>query len=147
MQTRQSRPLLVTEFNESHATLSPDGRHFAYVSDESGRGEVYVQGFPAGGTKWPVSSGGADEPRWREDGKELFYLAPNGDLMSVDVSAGASGFEVSKPKKLFTIRVPEITVRNAYLVANNGGRFLVTLNPDTGSEAEVVLNWPGTLRP
>jgi Tol biopolymer transport system component len=147
MQTRQSRPLLVTEFNESHATLSPDGRHFAYVSDESGRGEVYVQGFPAGGTKWPVSSGGADEPRWREDGKELFYLAPNGDLMSVDVSAGASGFEVSKPKKLFTIRVPEITVRNAYLVADNGGRFLVTLNPDTGSEAEVVLNWPGTLRP
>jgi hypothetical protein len=67
--------------------------------------------------------------------------------MSVDVSAGASGFEVSKPKKLFTIRVPEITVRNAYLVADNGGRFLVTLNPDTGSEAEVVLNWPGTLRP
>jgi Tol biopolymer transport system component len=147
LRTGQSRPLLVTEFNESHATLSPDGRFFAYVSDESRRGEVYVQGFPAGGTKWPVSSGGGDQPRWRQDGKELFFLAANGSLMAVDVSSGPSGLEVSKPRKLFTIGVPENTVRNTYLVADNGRRFLVTLNPDTGSEAEVVLNWPEALRP
>jgi Tol biopolymer transport system component len=144
---RQSRPLVVTEFNESHAALSPDGRYFAYASDESGRSEVYVQGFPAGGTKWPVSSAGGDQPRWRQDGRELFFLAPNGTLMSVQASAGSAGFEVSKPEKLFTINVPEIPVRNAYLVTENGRRFLVTLDSESGSEAQVVLNWPAALRP
>jgi Tol biopolymer transport system component len=147
--TRQSLPLLTTEFNEYHSTLSPDGHHVAYVSDESGRGEVYVQGFPHAGTKWAISSGGGDQPRWRQDGKELFFLAPNSTLMSVEVAAGPSGFEASAPKKLFSTNLPQLTVigmRNSYLVADNGRRFLVMVVPATESDVQVVLNWPEALR-
>jgi len=147
--TQQSRPLLATEFNEYHATLSPDGHLVAYVSDETGRGEVYVQGFPVAGTKWPISSGGGDQPRWRQDGKELFFLAPNSTLMSVEVATDPSGFEVSAPKKLFSTNLPQLTVigmRNSYLVADNGRRFLVMVIPEAESAVQVVLNWPEALR-
>ena len=149
LRERQSRAYLVTEFNETHSTFSPDGRYVAYVSDESGRGEVYVQAFPATGAKWPISSGGGDQPRWRPDGKELFFVGPNRTLMSVEVVAGPSGIEASAPKKLFTTNLPETTItgiRNTYLVADNGRRFLVTLNIGEGSDVQVVVNWPEALR-
>ena len=149
LDARQSRPLLTTEFNEYHSAFSPDGRYFAYVSDESGRGEVYVQGFPSAGTKTPVSSGGGDQPRWSQDGKELFFLSPNSTLMSVEVASGPSGLEVSAPRKLFTTSFPHLTViglRNCYLVADNGKRFLVMVVPNAGSNVQVVVNWHEALR-
>ena len=83
--------------------LSPDGRWLAYVSDESGRYEVYVQSFPGGGGKRQVSTGGGIGPRWRGDGKELFYHAPDGKLMAVPVKSGAS-FEAGAPVALFEFR-------------------------------------------
>jgi len=72
---------LKTPFNVLQAQVSPDGRWISYTSDESGRYEVYVQGFPAGGARWRVSDGGGSLARWRGDGKELFYRALDGELM------------------------------------------------------------------
>src|SRR5262249_35083715 len=93
-------PLLQTPFNESQARFPPDGRFFAYVSDESGRSEVYVQTFPLSTAKWQVSAEGGSQPLWRRDGKEMFYIAPDGQLMAVPVSTGVA-FEAGTPKPLF----------------------------------------------
>ena len=83
---RKPAPLLATPFSETQAQLSPDGRWLAYASDESGTSEVYVQPFPSSGGKWQISSGGGRQPRWRHDGKELFFLtAGGGELMGTDI--------------------------------------------------------------
>src|SRR5262249_32891106 len=88
----ESKPLpgLQTEANEAAATLSPDGRWLAYVSDESSRYEVYVQSFPTGGGKRQLSIGGGQNPRWRRDGKELFYYSSDGKLMAIPIESGES---------------------------------------------------------
>src|SRR5262249_12768931 len=75
-------PVVQTEANETAGALSPDGRWLAYASDASGRYEIYVQGFPEGGGKRQVSTGGGNFPRWRRDGLELFYYAGDGKLMA-----------------------------------------------------------------
>src|SRR5207249_5041905 len=75
---RKPFPYVQSDFNEAHAKFSPDGKWVAYGSDEIGRTEIYVRRFPnAGAGKWQVSTGGGDQPYWRADGKELFYLAPD----------------------------------------------------------------------
>ena len=79
---RKPIPFLQTPFNEMHAQVSPDGRWVAYASDESGTWEVYVQTFPVPGAKRTISVGGGAEPQWRRDGRELYYLAPDGTLMA-----------------------------------------------------------------
>jgi Tol biopolymer transport system component len=82
-------PLLRTAFNEEQASISPDGRWFAYTADESGRDEVDAQPFPpAGGVKWQISSGGGGDARWRADGAELFYIADDRRLISVAIKGG-----------------------------------------------------------
>ena len=82
------RPFLQTRFNDRQAMFSPDGRWVAYTSDESGHDEVYVRPFPGPGSRTAVSVGGGSDPRWRRDGRELFYR--NGDtLMSSDMTLGA----------------------------------------------------------
>ena len=86
---RKPVPFLRTEFNEANGKFSPDGHWVAYESDESGRYEIYVRPFPApdgGGGKWMVSQAGGRGPYWRGDGKELFYLAPDGNVMAAAVS-------------------------------------------------------------
>ena len=80
----EPHPLLQTSFNEKAPKLSPDGRYVAYLSDESGRDEVYVRQFPSGGRKWPVSSRGASQIRWSRTGRELFY-SEAGTLIAVSV--------------------------------------------------------------
>ncbi len=148
LQSRKAQPILVTEFSETHSQLSPDGQYLAYVSDETGHGEVYVQRFPGPGGRWPVSSGGGDQPRWRSDGKELFFVGPGRALMAVDVKVGPSGFEAGIPKKLFSTGFPEpsgIGNRNSYVVADQGQRFLVTVSLEEASNIEVVVNWPAVL--
>lgn len=146
--SRRSQPILVTQFSETHAQLSPDGRFVAYVSDETGQGEVYVQKFPGPGGKWSVSSGAGDQPRWRPDGKELFFVGPGRSLMAVDVTVGAAGFEAGIPKKLFSTSFPEASVtgaRNNYLVADGGRRFLISLSLKESSNIQVVVNWTAGL--
>src|SRR5204862_49735 len=85
------------------AQFSPDGRFVAYVSDESGRAEVYVQSFPASGGKWQISTGGGDQPQWRRDGGELFYMAPDKKLMAVPIAPG-NEFAPGSPVALFAAR-------------------------------------------
>ncbi len=75
-------PFLKTAASEMQGQISPDGKWIAYTSDDSGRFEVYVRSFPAGGAKYPVSNNGGNFPRWRRDGKELFYRAHDVDSRS-----------------------------------------------------------------
>src|SRR5205823_13532678 len=89
--------------DELHGNFSPDGRFVAYSSNESGRFEVYVRTFPLSDRKWQVSTQGGYEPRWRRDGREIYYLSEDRKLMAVSVGSGPS-FDV--PKTLFQTRVP-----------------------------------------
>ena len=78
-------PFLATDFDERSGQFSPDGRWVAYESNESGRYEIYVRGFPQTGGKWLVSVAGGTQPRWRRDGREIYYVAPDNKLMAVEV--------------------------------------------------------------
>jgi hypothetical protein len=132
-----------TEAIETMGTLSPDGRWLAYTSDVSGQIEVYVQSFPGGGGKRQVSTGGGHRPRWRRDGRELFYYAGNGKLMSAPVKSGES-FEVGAPTLLFEFRPGPVELSIApYAVTADGKRFLINAVVETESNAPltVVVNW------
>ncbi|HEV2664055.1 MAG TPA: protein kinase, partial [Blastocatellia bacterium] len=143
-----AKPLVRTEANEAAATLSPNGRWLAYVSDVSGRFEVYVQSFPAGGGKQQVSTGGGAYPRWRGDGRELFYYAGDGKLMAVQVRSGES-FEVGAAAPLFEFRAGTLLTNLApYAVAADGQRFLISAVVETEPNAPltVVVNWAADLK-
>jgi serine/threonine protein kinase/Tol biopolymer transport system component len=147
---RKPYPFLQTEFNETHSQFSPDGRFVAYVSDESGRAEVYVQTFPASGGKWQMSTAGGDQPQWRRDGRELFYLAPDKTLMAVPIAAGNS-LEPGTPATLFATQVPSTGLtgdRNHFIVTADGQRFLVNNVIDAGNKQPItlVLNWAANLK-
>jgi eukaryotic-like serine/threonine-protein kinase len=146
-------PFANTEFNEDQGRFSPDTHWVAYVSDESGRSEIYVQPFPAaagGGSKTQVSRDGGDQPRWRHDGKELFYLSLDGKLMAVDVTEGPS-FKTGAPKSLFQALV--VRGRRESLlgvlrwdVAPDGRRFLINTLKTPSEPLTVVLNWTTDLK-
>ena len=139
-------PLLATEFAESHAHFSPDGRWIAYASTESGRTEIYVQSFPPTGGKWQVSSSGGAQPHWRRDGRELFFMAPDRKLMAVSVKPGAA-LEFGTPEPLFQTRVSNFTSPNRYDVSADGQRFLVNSSAGESSSAiTVILNWAAGLK-
>ena len=144
---RKAFPLLRTDFNETNADLSPDGRWIAYASDESGRFEVYVSTFPSLEHKVKVSTDGGNLPLWSHDGKELFYIAPIRKLMAVGVKAGTS-FEPGLPKELFETRIAGGPGGRRYDVANDGKRFLIVtvIEADKPSPINVVLNWTAGLK-
>ena len=119
--------LLTGKGSEANGQISPDGKWVAYASDESGNWEIYVTSFPGAEGKWQVSRGGGAEPRWRGDGKEIFYIAPSGMLMAVPVN-GESIFATGTPLPLFQIhgRAPiSSTDVFTYDVTKDGKRFLV----------------------
>ena len=133
--------------------FSPDGHLVAYASDESGRNEVYVRTFsPVSaadsgnmGGKWLISTAGGNEPRWRGDGKELYYIAPDGTLMSVDISESPV-FRAGVPKPLF--QAPPYSgyvSENHWDVTRDGQRFLFA-EQDVQAPFTVVLNWPSLLK-
>ena len=139
-------PYLVTEFEEAHAQFSPDGRWVAYSSSESGKPEVYVQSFPAGNGKWQISTAGGDQPMWRRDGKELFYVAPDNSLLAVFVGTTGSTMDFGRPELLFQTHMPVGGIgddRNNYVPSIDGQRFLIsTLADSTNLQPLVlVLNW------
>ncbi len=143
---RKPFPYLQASSNRWQASFSPDGRWVAYTSDESSQPEIYVQAFPTPTGKWRISNNGGTQPSWRRDGKELYYIAADKSLMSVDVSGG---FESRTPQKLFTTRVLTMTdFRNAYLPSSDGKRFLVNsqLERLEGAPINVVVNWTSLLR-
>jgi eukaryotic-like serine/threonine-protein kinase len=134
-------PFLQTQFNETQGQFSPDGRWVAYESDESGRDEIYVRGFPSSpsGGKWLVSTAGGVNPAWRNDGRELFYFAPDGTEMSAEVTP-AQVFKAGDPKALF--RLPAGSA--ALAIAADGQRALVAIpNKEQAAQSpfNVVLNW------
>lgn len=137
---RKPVPFLQTANNEVGGQVSPNGRWLSYASDESGRWEVYVTSFPSPEGKWQVSTGGGTQPRWRPDGKELFYLSADRTLMSVEIRSG-NGFESERVTPLFATRA-KYTGTVAYDVSADG-RFLInTIVSDEASPGlTVVLNW------
>jgi len=137
---RTPRVLVQTPFQEQQAQISPDGRFIAYVSDESGTRQVYVQSFPSSEAKWQVSIDGGSQPRWRRDGRELFYLSTSQRLMAVDLKPGAT-FEWSSARELFWVNVTGFG-RHDYAVSRDGQRFLVnTIDEQTGTAMTVVIDW------
>ncbi|MGH9938972.1 MAG: protein kinase domain-containing protein [Blastocatellia bacterium] len=135
-------PVLQTDANESAGTLSPDGRWLAYSSDVSGRLEVYVQGYPEGGGKRQISTGGGDIPRWRRDGRELFYYSGDGKLMAAPVKSGEN-FETGAAVSLFEFRAGTVQSFAPYAVTTDGQRFLINAVVETEPNAPltVVVNW------
>jgi Tol biopolymer transport system component len=119
--------LLNSKGSETNGQISPDGKWVAYASDESGNWEIYVTSFPGAAGKWQVSRGGGSEPRWRGDGKEIFYIAPDGMLTAVPVN-GETTFATGTPSPLFQIHgraAISSTDVFTYDVAKDGKRFLV----------------------
>ena len=136
-----ARPILHGPFNESRAKFSPDGRWIAYQSNESGRAEIYV--VPLSGTlgKWQVSTRGGSDPYWSRDGREIFYLSPDRQLMSVPVTMGES-FVPGTPQSLFRVQVEDGIRRNVYDVSPDGKRFLFLLTAgEASTPMTVVVNW------
>jgi eukaryotic-like serine/threonine-protein kinase len=143
-------PILSTPYEEGSARFSPDGKWIAYTSDESGRNEVYVQPFPSGGNKVPISVGGGTEPYWRADEKEIFYLAADRKLMAVSLKAvGPEKLEAALPVVLFQTVVPGLLdARSHYVPTPDGKRFLVVADlPETqNAPVNVVVNYTAELK-
>jgi Tol biopolymer transport system component len=147
LQTGASRPILQAKFNQTSARLSPDGRRLAYESDESGAFEILVRSFPEPGERTQISTGGGRQPRWRGDGKELFYVSPDRKIMAVDIRT-RPGFEAGTPRALFQTRIkPLVEARNHYDVTADGQRFVVSSRrpEDASLPITVVVQWPQAL--
>jgi Tol biopolymer transport system component len=136
-------PFLQTEFGESNGRFSPDGRWIAYMSDESGKSEVYVRPCPSGSGKWQVSANGGDFPMWRGDGKQIVYDQPGGPVIAVDVDGKSDAFVVGSPHKLFDSPRTRI-----FDMSSDGTRFLAFTS--TGSmdtpPLTLVTRWNKDLR-
>ena len=142
---RTTTALFQAKWTVRGAQFSADGRWIAYSSNETGNMEVYVSPFPSVNGKWQVSNAGGQEPKWRSDGKELFYMSRDGKIMAVSVSTGAS-FEAGTPVALFqTHRRQPMSSQDlfSYDVSSNGQRFLIATKLDEPSAAplSVLLNW------
>jgi Tol biopolymer transport system component len=145
---QQPRPYLRTRFEEGGGAFSPDGRWLAFVSDESGRPKVYVAPVSEGTGKHRVSINGGFAPRWRHDGKELFYFEPGNRLMAAPVAAGPR-LGVGAPVQLFRIASEVGFSRRiwytTYDVSRRGQRFLVNVADTNPSPIDVILNWMSAL--
>jgi serine/threonine-protein kinase len=139
----KAEPFVQTPFNEAGANFSPDGRWITYVSNESGRDEVYVKAFPGPGGKWQISAEGGREPSWSPDGRELFFR--NGNKMMVSDIAEKPEFSTGKPRLLFEgdyLLAP--TSSPNYDMSSDGRRFLMVKADQSQATAptlHVVTNW------
>ena len=130
--------------------FSPDGKWVAYASNESGAWEIYVTSFPEGRGKWQVSNTGGTQPRWRGDTRELFYLAADGKMMSVPVTAGTN-FDAGSAVSLFQTNARDAVATSELAlsdVTKDGQRFLIDTRLKNGEKQEmtVVLNWLAELK-
>ena len=132
---------LATPFNEQCAQLSPDGKWIAYQSDESGRSEIYVRAFPDSDQKWMISNGGGIMPAWRGDGREIYYVSLDREMMAVEVTPGAS-FETASPVVLFDAPV-RIHPTIQYDVSRDGQRFLLNRLVESSAVEPLTMlqNW------
>jgi hypothetical protein len=139
--TGERRSILATEFNEFAPTVSPSGQWLAYVSDASGRSEVYLRAFAEGTWQTRLSTDGGSNPVWRNDGRELFYYQPDGSIMAVQIaSSTASAPRASLPARLFQI---DVSSYRSFDVAPDGQRFLINQADPGGLSPpdEVVVDW------
>jgi dipeptidyl aminopeptidase/acylaminoacyl peptidase len=145
---RKPRVVANTAFQERNGQFSPDGRWVAYETDESGlRFEIVVQPFPEASAKWQVSSSGGTQPRWRADGKEIYFIAPDRKLMAASVLIRERNnpvFTAGTPEVLFPTRIGDggaSTFKAQYAVSRDG-RFLVNQPPDDSTApVTLILNW------
>jgi Tol biopolymer transport system component len=142
-------PVLAGPFNEYSARLTPDGKWLAYTSDESGRPEIYVQPYPNATRKWQISTQGGSEPMWRENGRELFYVAASQTLNVVSVQTTPE-FSASRPTKLSDTVIdtssggPQTT---HYAVTADGERFLANVAAANPVPPTIVTNWMSAAGP
>ena len=142
---KEAAPYLATAANESHAAISPDGRLVAYVSDETGVPQVYIQTLPASGSKWQLTSDGGDMPAWRPDGREIFWVGLDRVLRAAPI-VSLSPFAAGPPVELFRLRIPQVAItgnRTYFAATGDGRRFLV--NTLVGASDDpgigVIMGW------
>jgi Tol biopolymer transport system component len=147
---RKPKPFLESQFDKVLAQVSPDGRWVAYTTNESGSFQIFVQSFPdptAG--KWQISADGGVEPKWRRDGRELYYIAFDGKLMAVPVKSDRT-FEAGKPMALFPTGVTVNRTRpdrdRRYDVTRDGRFLFVMPGKVAAPPITVLVNWPSTLK-
>jgi Tol biopolymer transport system component len=134
---------------QENSRFSPDARWIAYASDESGRFEIYIRPFPGPGGQWQVSTAGGSHPRWRRDGREIFYLSSDNRIMAVPLSLGAASLQAGSPVPLFPVRLQKVSPEDSiYEVSADGQRFLV--NSVSGEEPARTLtlltDWTALLK-
>jgi Tol biopolymer transport system component len=146
---------LKTNFNERRGQFSPDGRWVAYMSDESGRSEIYVRPFPGtsspgaadgrAGGQWQISTVGGTSPRWGPGGKELYYLAPDGTLMAAPIAVTGATIEAGRPAALFRTRIygggTDLNQGTNYDIARDGRILINTVLDDAASPITLIQNW------
>jgi serine/threonine protein kinase len=142
------KPVLLVAGTRNGPAVSPNMKWLAYQqANDSGRNEIFVKNFPPAGGQWQVSKNGGEEPYWRKDGKEMFYLEGR-RLMAVEVQSDGPIFQYGIPKALFDLRREVVDRRSRYQVAANGGRFLINMPLESNSAAAitVVTNWTASLK-
>jgi Tol biopolymer transport system component/predicted Ser/Thr protein kinase len=142
-------PYLNTRFNELQARFSPEPspRWVAYVSDESGRPEVYIDAFPEPRGKKRISTSGGVYPKWGADGRELFYVSPENKLMAVSLKQGSDTLEPSTPRELFPLPIRSTAAGATYEPSRDRQRFLVLTRPEAAQQSlNVIVNWPALLK-
>jgi serine/threonine protein kinase len=140
-------PIVQDAFDEKAPIVSPNGKWLAYQSNESGRAEIYITAFPAGGAKWQVSSNGGTMPKWRRDGKELFFADPQDNIVAVDVNTSGNAVKLGAPHTLFQA-VGIQRDFGPFDVTADGKKFLINSgNLKEGAEPlTLVQHWPAELK-
>jgi hypothetical protein len=128
--------------------LSPDSHWLAFNSSESGRSEIYVQPFPERGERVRITTSGGAQPKWRADGKELFFLALDGTLMSAEMKVNDSAIAPTTPRPLFQTGLNVTVYADQYAVTGDGQRFILLkpVAPQAPPPITIVVNWPATLK-
>jgi DNA-binding winged helix-turn-helix (wHTH) protein/Tol biopolymer transport system component len=140
-------PIVVSPAEDRGARWSPDGKWLAYSVRENGQADVFAVPFPTTGAKWQVSHGGGSHPQWSADQTELFYLAPDQKLFSIDVALSSGGITFGAPHPITAARVAvRGQVNNPYAVTRDGKRFLINSSGDTVIPLTLVHNWTSALR-
>ena len=149
---KKSTSLLQTNFIEAQPRFSPNGRWIAYISNETGQFEVYVDSFPVSGAKLAISIGGGSQPQWRANGRELYYYGADRKLVAVEVNGDGPTFKVGEARPLFEIRVAAIDQsfpgNGYYTPTRDGKRFLVPSLPEAPERQQinVIVNWMADLK-
>ena len=138
--------LSVSDAGAREAVFHPNGRWVAYTSNETGRDEIYVTSFPHPGSLREISTGGGENPTWGRDGRELFYLSPDLQMMVAEVNGQGSTFESGAVRALFSTHAAVQTMASPFAVSVDGRKFLVDSLPDANSPSiTLVVNWQAAL--